>query len=114
MTESLIDTEDKTVEEKAASKSVGIPEIIPKIPAIIIPNFLSSIICQKLVRNIITSKTSRGCGITQKIGESVNSYISKKIQYFKKTKLTNKHLRNIFSDIDPRETMLNQISKTWL
>lgn len=84
-----------------------------KIPAIIIPNFLSSIICQKLVRNIITSKTSRGCGITQKIGESVNSYISKKIQYFKKTKLTNKHLRNIFSDIDPRETMLNQISKTF-
>ena len=84
-----------------------------KIPAIIIPNFLSSTICQKLVRNIITSKTSHGCGITQKVGESVNSYISKKIEYFKKTKLTNKHLRNIFSHTDPRETMLNQISKTF-
>ena len=84
-----------------------------KIPAIIIPNFLDSAICEKLVRNIITSKTSHGCGITQKVGESVNSYISKKIEYFKKTKLTNKHLRNIFSHTDPRETMLNQISKTF-
>ena len=50
-----------------------------KIPAIIIPNFLDSAICEKLVRSITISKTSRGCGITQKVGESVNSYISKKI-----------------------------------
>ena len=82
-----------------------------KIPAIVIPNFLDSAKCQKIANQILNSKTSSGCGLTEKIGESINSYISNKLEYFKNAKVSNKYLNQIFLNDDPREMMLNEISK---
>lgn len=82
-----------------------------KIPAIIIPNFLDSVRCQRIASQILNSKTSSGCGLAEKIGESVNSYISNKIEYFKNVKVSNRHLNQIFLNDDPREMMLKEISK---
>ena len=51
-----------------------------KIPAIVIPNFLDSAKCQKIANRVLSSKTSSGCGLTEKIGESINSYVSNKLE----------------------------------
>ena len=82
-----------------------------KIPAIVIPNFLDSAKCQKIANEVLNSKTSSGCGLTEKIGESINSYVSNKLEYFKNAKVSNRHLNQIFLNNAPRETMLKEISK---
>lgn len=82
-----------------------------KIPAIVIPNFLDSAKCQKIANRVLNSETSPGCGLTEKIGESINSYVSNKLEYFKNAKVSNRHLNQIFLNNDPRETMLKEISK---
>ena len=76
-----------------------------KIPAIVIPNFLDSAKCQKIANRVLNSETSPGCGLTEKIGESNNSYVSNKLEYFKNAKVSNRHLNQIFLNNDPRETM---------
>ena len=82
-----------------------------EIPAIVIPNLLNSGKCQELVQDILTHKTSPGIGFSQKIGESVNSYGSNKMDYFKNVKQSNRYLKKIFSHIDPRNIMLQKISE---
>ena len=81
-----------------------------KIPALIIPKILNTNDCQKLSSKIFSSKSSSGLGINQKIGESINSYISNKNQYFKNVKKSNFYLKKILAPNDPRDRMLDVIS----
>ena len=84
---------------------------IGNIPALIIPNIISNEECQRITSRILsTNQTSSGLGITKKIGESLNSYLYNKIEYFKNAKLSNQILKKIFSKNDPRNKMMNQIS----
>ena len=63
---------------------------VGNIPAIIFPKILGKRECNDLATKILSSKEiSVGPGSTEKIGESVNSYISNKFEYFKKSKSSN-------------------------
>ena len=82
-----------------------------KIPAINVPKVLDQQECQVLVdRIMLNNEISIGLGSTKKIGESINSYISNKMEYFKNVKQSNHCLGKIFSHNDPREKMLSVIS----
>lgn len=82
-----------------------------KTSAVIIQNFLTKHRCKKIIRDIAIYEASSGCGIKEKIGESINSYVSNKSEYFTKTKISNYYLRKIFSYNDPRKIMFEKISK---
>ena len=84
---------------------------VGNIPAIIFPKILDKRECDDLSAKILSSKEiSVGLGSTEKIGESLNSYISNKFEYFKKSKSSNDVLKKIFSYTDPQEKMLAKIS----
>ena len=84
---------------------------IGNIPAIIFPKILDKRECNDLATKILSSKEiSGGLGSTEKIGESINSYISNKFEYFKKSKLSNDVLGKIFSYTNPQQKMLAKIS----
>ena len=84
---------------------------VGNIPAIIFPKILGKRECNDLATKILSSKEiSVGPGSTEKIGESVNSYISNKFEYFKKSKSSNDVLRKIFSSTDSQQKMLTKIS----
>ena len=82
-----------------------------KTSAVIIQNFLTKHRCKKIIRDIAIYEASSGCGLKEKIGESINSYVSNKSEYFTKTKISNYYLRKIFSYNDPRKIMFEKISK---
>ena len=67
-----------------------------KTSAVIIQNFLTKHRCKKIIRDIAIYEASSGCGLKEKIGESINSYVSNKSEYFTKTKISNYYLRKIF------------------
>ena len=68
-----------------------------KIPAIIVPEALAQQECKDLVdRIMLNNEISSGLGSTKKIGESINSYISNKMEYFKNVKQSNHCLGKIF------------------
>ena len=80
-------------------------------PAIIFPKILDKQECDDLSAKILhANEISVGLGSTEKIGESLNSYVSNKFEYFKKSKSSNAALRKIFSSKDPRQRMLARIS----
>ena len=84
---------------------------IGAIPAIIFPKILDKQECHDLSAKILhANEISVGLGSTEKIGESLNSYVSNKFEYFKKSKSSNAALRKIFSSKDPRQRMLARIS----
>ena len=84
------------------------------IPAIVFPKVLNKKTCQDLTSKILSNnEMSLGLGSTQKIGESLNSYVSNKFEYFKKVKPSNILLRKIFSHDDPRKKMLAKISTSY-
>ena len=84
---------------------------VGSIPAIIFPKILDKRECNDLTTKVLSSKEiSVGPGYTGKIGESINSYISNKLEYFKKSKSSNDVLRKIFSYADPQQKMLAKIS----
>ena len=87
---------------------------VGNIPAIIFPKILDKLECDDLSAKILSSKEiSVGLGSTEKIGESLNSYISNKFEYFKKSKSSNGVLKKMFSYTDPREKMLAKISTSY-
>ena len=80
------------------------------VPALIIPNIINNEECQRITSRILsTNQISSGPGITKKIGESLNSYLYNKIEYFKNAKLSNRILKKIFPKNDPRNKMMNEI-----
>ena len=84
---------------------------VGNIPAIIFPKILDKRECNDLATKILSSKEiSVGPGYTEKIGESLNSYVSNKLEYFKKSKSSNGLLRKIFSCADPQQKMLAKLS----
>ena len=84
---------------------------VGSIPAIIFPKILDKRECNDLTTKVLSSKEiSVGPGYTGKIGESINSYISNKLEYFIKSKSSNDVLRKIFSYVDPQQKMLAKIS----
>ena len=84
---------------------------IGAIPAIIFPKILDKQECHDLSAKILhANEISVGLGSTEKIGESLNSYVSNKFEYIKKSKSSNAALRKIFSSKDPRQRMLARIS----
>ena len=84
---------------------------VGNIPAIIFPKILDKRECDDLSAKILATKElSLGPGYTEKIGESLNSYVSNKLEYFIKSKSSNDVLRKIFSYADPQQKMLAKIS----
>ena len=82
------------------------------VPALIIPNIINNEECQRITSRILSAnQTSSGLGITKKIGESLNSYLHNKIEYFKNAKLSNQILKKLFLKNDPRNIMMDEISK---
>ena len=70
---------------------------VGNIPAIVFPKILDKRECNDLSTKILSSnEISVGLGATEKIGESLNSYVSNKLEYFKRSKSSNDVLRKIF------------------
>ena len=77
------------------------------IPAIILKQAFSESDCNHIIKKITNfDMISSGPGICNKIGETLNSYINKKNEYFENTKNLESKLERIFDDIDdPRKSM---------
>ena len=71
-----------------------------KIPAIIIPDVISKLHCEKLCNKILTTQhMTSGPGISNKIGTSISSHIYEKSKYFSNAQKSNQKIQNIFSDV---------------
>ena len=82
------------------------------IPAIILKNAFSEITCKE-----VSKKSTEFHNMTnfspnaRYVGESLNSYINFKTEYFEKTKHMDNQIRQVFSDIeDPRYIMRDLLS----
>ena len=84
-----------------------------KIPALIIPNVLSSSSCISLSRKILkTNFLGFSPRISKKIGTSLSSHIYEKSKYFSNALLSNQTLKNLFSyNVSPINIMQQTISK---
>ena len=82
------------------------------IPAIILENALSEITCKEVSKKITEFHNMTNFSPNSRyVGESLNSYINFKTQYFEKTKHMDHQLRQVFSDIeDPRYIMRDLLS----
>ena len=82
------------------------------IPAIILENALSEITCKEVSKKITEFHNMTNFSPNSRyVGESLNSYINFKTQYFEKTKQMDNQLRQVFSDIeDPRYIMRDLLS----
>ena len=84
-----------------------------KVPALIVPNVLSSSYCISLSRKILkTNFIGISPGISKKIGTSLSSHIYEKSKYFSNALVSNQTLKNLFSDnVSPIDVMQQTISK---
>ena len=86
-----------------------------KIPALIVPNVLTSSYCISLSRKILkTNFIGFSPGISKKIGTSLSSHIYEKSKYFSNALLSNQTLKSLFlNNISPIDIMQQTISKNF-